>query len=93
MYLFSLKIIKDAKKLAKLTFCFLFLKVSSVCLFYVDLHKIAAFGSDVWVLRNFGATACFFGFIAMVRRVPPPAASEQSSAQMQARVDTFPFCI
>ena len=34
-----------------------------------------------------------FVFFAMARRVPPQAAAEQSSAQMQARVDTFPFCI
>jgi hypothetical protein len=34
-----------------------------------------------------------FVFFAMARRVPPQASAEQSSAQMQARVDTFPFCI
>ena len=85
---------KGRKKVSKVNFLFFsILKLARFAFFYVDLHKIAAFGSDVWVLRNFGATACFFGFIAMARRVPPPAASEQSSAQMQARVDTFPFCI
>jgi hypothetical protein len=62
------------------------LKVSSVCIFVLICISFAAFGSEAWVFRNFGYTACFFVFFPLFLPLKTETSLQRKATRLPSKL-------